>query len=254
MKFFAISDVGSVRERNEDCCLAKEYADGALFAVFDGMGGANAGEVASATARDEVETYFDAFLRKRKWTNRLRSRPRSPPRRTAPTRKSLPWRRTIRRARAWALRLWPRSACAKKIYIANVGDSRAYLIDREVAMQLTRDHSFVQYLVDLGKITPEEARTNPKKNIITRAVGVEKRGQRRRVGAGKKRNTRGKRSFFVLRRTLRVYRPGRYGKNPCRYGRLRVVCAVARGRCKQSGRQRQHNRRGGQPVKIPEEL
>ena len=57
---------------------------------------------------------------------------------------------------------------------SNLGDSRAYLIDREGTVQLTRDHSFVQYLVDIGKITPEEARTNPKKNIITRAVGVEK--------------------------------------------------------------------------------
>ena len=60
------------------------------------------------------------------------------------------------------------------MYVANVGDSRAYLLDKDGAMQITRDHSFVQYLVDIGKITPEEARTNPKKNIITRAVGVDK--------------------------------------------------------------------------------
>lgn len=174
MKFFAISDVGSVRERNEDCCLAKEYADGALFAVFDGMGGANAGEVASATARDEVETYFDAFFAEKKMDE------------PAAIQAALATAADRANAKVFAMAS-DNPACEgmgttlvaalcvrEKIYIANVGDSRAYLIDREGAIQLTRDHSFVQYLVDLGKITPEEARTNPKKNIITRAVGVEK--------------------------------------------------------------------------------
>ena len=68
MNFFALSDVGSVRELNEDAYLAKSYGDAALFAVFDGMGGANAGECASATAAHEVESYFDTFFSERHGT------------------------------------------------------------------------------------------------------------------------------------------------------------------------------------------
>ena len=56
--------------------------------------------------------------------------------------------------------------------IANVGDSRIYLVNEEIR-QLTRDHSVVQSLVESGKITPEDAKVHPRKNVITRAVGAE---------------------------------------------------------------------------------
>ena len=59
------------------------------------------------------------------------------------------------------------------VYIAHAGDSRAYLIAGGRALQLTRDHSIVQEMLDSGKLTPEEARNHPQKNIITRALGVE---------------------------------------------------------------------------------
>ena len=59
------------------------------------------------------------------------------------------------------------------LYVANIGDSRLYVINREIR-QITRDHSLVEEMVRLGEIRPEEARTHPKKNIITRALGAEK--------------------------------------------------------------------------------
>ena len=59
------------------------------------------------------------------------------------------------------------------LYIANVGDSRLYFISGGEIKQITRDHSYVQYLVDIGKITQEEAASSPYKNIITRAVGTD---------------------------------------------------------------------------------
>ena len=64
---------------------------------------------------------------------------------------------------------------AGKGYIINVGDSRAYLISRreEAMYQITRDHSYVEDLVECGAITREEARLHPRKNVITRALGVE---------------------------------------------------------------------------------
>ena len=61
-----------------------------------------------------------------------------------------------------------------KLYIASVGDSRIYLFCGGDMVQLTHDHSYVQYLVDIGQITPEQALTNPYRNIITRAVGNER--------------------------------------------------------------------------------
>ena len=61
-----------------------------------------------------------------------------------------------------------------RLYIASVGDSRIYLFCGGDMVQLTRDHSYVQYLIDMGQITPEEALTNPYRNVITRAVGNER--------------------------------------------------------------------------------
>lgn len=57
-------------------------------------------------------------------------------------------------------------------YAINIGDSRLYIVTRYEAKQVTKDHSFVQYLIDNGKLTPDEAKYYPRKNVITRAVGV----------------------------------------------------------------------------------
>ena len=57
-------------------------------------------------------------------------------------------------------------------YAINVGDSRLYIVTRYEAKLVTKDHSFVQYLIDNGKLTPDEAKYYPQKNVITRAVGV----------------------------------------------------------------------------------
>jgi protein phosphatase len=60
----------------------------------------------------------------------------------------------------------------ESVYVAHAGDSRAYILSNNQLYQLTKDHSLVQEMVDCGKITPEEAREHPKKNLITRALGV----------------------------------------------------------------------------------
>lgn len=174
MKHFAITDVGMVRELNEDTYLVKEYGDATLFAVFDGMGGAKAGETASALARDEVEKYFDGFFE-----NFGRTEPAAIQAALASAAdranfKIFSLASADKEYEGMGTTMVAALCISDKVYIANIGDSRAYLIDKDGAYQITRDHSFVQYLVDIGKLTPEEARNSPKKNIITRAVGVDK--------------------------------------------------------------------------------
>lgn len=174
MKYFGLTDVGSVREANEDTYLIKEYGDYILFAVFDGMGGAAAGETASMIAREEMEKYFDGFF-----ADFGRTEPAAIQAALASAADRANFKIFSLAAENEALKgmgtTLVAALCVKdKIYVAHVGDSRAYLINKDGALQITRDHSFVQYLIDIGKLTPEEARTNPKKNIITRAVGVDK--------------------------------------------------------------------------------
>lgn len=174
MEYFAITDVGSVREHNEDSYLVKEYGDAILFAVFDGMGGAKAGEAASAMAREEVEKYFDGFFREGGRTEPAAIQAALASAADRANFKVFSLATSDSTYEGMGTTMVAALCIRDKVYVANVGDSRAYLIDSDGAMQITRDHSFVQYLVDIGKLTPEEARTNPKKNIITRAVGVDK--------------------------------------------------------------------------------
>jgi protein phosphatase len=61
----------------------------------------------------------------------------------------------------------------ERVYVAHAGDSRAYILSSGKLHQLTKDHSFVQEMVDRGKLTPEEAKNDPRKNLITRALGVD---------------------------------------------------------------------------------
>ncbi|GAA2236003.1 protein phosphatase 2C domain-containing protein [Rarobacter faecitabidus] len=157
----AVTDPGRVRSHNEDAILA----DGTVFAVADGMGGHEAGEVASAAAVETLarigregdgttpEAVIDA----------------------------------IEDAQANVLRIsggGPRGAGSTLAGIAaidfaegphwlvfNIGDSRVYRFADGALRQLTVDHSLVQELVADGMLTPEEARTSPRRNVITRALG-----------------------------------------------------------------------------------
>lgn len=174
MNYFAMTDVGKTREHNEDNYLAKSYGESFLFAVFDGMGGAAAGETASALAKEEVERYFDAFFAEEAAPEpavvqaALASAADRANFSVYAAAKNDPALSGMGTTMVAAL-------CVRsKIYIANVGDSRAYLVVKEGALQVTHDHSFVQHLVDLGRLTPEEARHSSKRNIITRAIGVDK--------------------------------------------------------------------------------
>lgn len=180
MQFVGQTDIGIKRQTNQDTFLCTElYANVTLAVVCDGMGGCNGGSVASTTAA----SVFTNFIR-------LNCVPYTDENGNFdPTDLSVP--DLLRSAAAAAndavyakaeaddsllgmgTTLVAAMQVDQTVYIANIGDSRLYLVTSEDMVQITHDHSFVQYLVDIGELTPEEAAVNPNKNIITRAVGSE---------------------------------------------------------------------------------
>ena len=155
------SDVGRLRTGNEDSFLVDDRL--ALYAVADGMGGHNAGEIASATAIEALRAAVGERQGARR-RDRARELGRSS-RRPRPT----------RALRAWARRS-PRSMLGDStMLIGHVGDSRGYRIRGGTLEQLTEDHSLVEELVREGRLSPEEAEVHPRRSVITRALGIDPR-------------------------------------------------------------------------------
>ncbi len=171
MKFYGNTDIGAVRRENQDYFVNLRLDENAVLSVVcDGMGGANAGNIASEMAANTISKYVKASYN--------------------PTMTSLNIEKLLRGAVETAnIEIFDTAeknpeykgmgttvvaALVKDgtAYIAHVGDSRAYLITAEGVEQLTRDHSVVQSLLESAEITPEQARSHPRKNVITRAVGI----------------------------------------------------------------------------------
>jgi protein phosphatase len=164
-KLGAASDRGRIREGNEDSYVAS----GSLAAVADGMGGAQAGEVASATAADELRSLTDGGP----WqTDRSAD--------DALKQAVLEANRRIREMAAGDKSLEGMGTTVTAllsdgdvVHLAHVGDSRAYLLRGGELSQLTEDHTLVQELVKQGKLRPEDAKRHPQGSIITRALGAD---------------------------------------------------------------------------------
>ena len=152
------TDVGRVRSNNEDAIAFDSAAQLAVLA--DGMGGLNAGEVASRIAADRVLT---GVLDGETLETAVRAANRAVYEQSRRRREHHHMGTTL-----VALQLSP-----ERVQLANVGDSRAYRFLGGVLTQLTHDHSLVQQWVDEGLMTAEQARVAPDRNIITRAVGLE---------------------------------------------------------------------------------
>ncbi len=167
MKVYSITDIGRTRSSNQDFVYASDQPVGNLpnlMIVADGMGGHNGGELAS---RYTVESMIE-YLEK------------------ADGKRPIP---LLSDAIHFANDRVYEKACSDKslegmgttvvaavvndgyLYVANVGDSRLYLIDQEIS-QVTKDHSLVEEMVRMGEIKRKDARSHPDKNVITRAIGV----------------------------------------------------------------------------------
>lgn len=171
MKIYSKIDKGIVRNSNQDAYFAGEISQEVTFAVVcDGMGGAKAGNVASTAAVKSISEYIANSYRSNMSLDDIT--------------------KMLRNAIISAnIEIYDMAAQNEQLQgmgttvvaavvrngnavVANVGDSRVYLVDDNIT-QLTTDHSIVQTLIESGKITAEDAKVHPRKNVITRALGAE---------------------------------------------------------------------------------
>jgi len=175
MKSFGLTDKGAVRQDNQDSFILEKCRNTLIVALCDGMGGARAGGLASQLSNKAFVAYI---------YEKLNARPG----------RAVDYREMLQRACSDANGVaYEYSHFSEEFsgmgttivggvlkpngkgYLINIGDSRAYCITRrgECVTQITRDHSLVEDLVELGAITREQARTHPRRNVITRALGTD---------------------------------------------------------------------------------
>ncbi len=172
MKVSAKSDVGVVRQNNQDFCLAGEFPDGATWAlVCDGMGGANGGNIASETAAKTISEKLNFGYHVAMNDNSIKHLILS----SVEAANATVFSRSRSDSTLAGMGTTVVLAIIKNdsLYIAHVGDSRIYIVTKDSINQLTVDHSVVQLMIDRGEIRPDEAKDHPQKNVITRAIGVD---------------------------------------------------------------------------------
>jgi len=176
MKCFGITDKGKVRSENQDSYLIEALPEkrGAVFVLCDGMGGAKAGDLASRlSCKAFAASVFSAL--------------------TSPNTLSVSYEKLLKNSsdeangvvneysrfgkdyNGMGTTLVGGVLLKRRAYLVNIGDSRAYMLDKSGIRQITRDHSYVEELIEMGAISREEAKNHPRRNVITRALGVDKR-------------------------------------------------------------------------------
>ena len=170
-----------VREHNEDAVLVKEVGQDSiagndfrgLYIVSDGMGGAEAGEVASQIAIQTLARHVEAAWAEAEeevdaaaWERCLREAGRDGQYRDCPIRKRPPRVRLVWEATIVAVLIQ-----AGQLALAWIGDSRVYLLENGALHQLSHDHSLVARLVEIGQLTEEEALTHEHRNVLIRSLG-----------------------------------------------------------------------------------
>ena len=172
MQHWALTDRGCVRSQNQDTYMTHQLDKNTLLCVVcDGMGGAKSGNVASQMAAEvfvqEIQRSWMAGMSKERISQIMQAAVRQA--NTTVFQQS----RQFEEFQGMGTTLVAALIQGKLATVVNVGDSRAYKVDRDGIRQITKDHSMVQLMVDRGELTPEMAKTYPGKNLITRAVGTE---------------------------------------------------------------------------------
>ena len=169
MRIYSATDVGQKRKMNQDYVFASSDPIGNLpnlFVVADGMGGHNAGDYASSHA---VSVVVEEIRQDRDFNpvKVIRHAIESA------NREIIEQAQKDEKLKGMGTTMVVSTIVGQYAYVANVGDSRLYVANREL-QQITRDHSLVQEMVRMGELNAEEARNHPDKNIITRALGAER--------------------------------------------------------------------------------
>ena len=161
LRFAARSDVGLVRSSNQD----SGYAGPHLLVLADGMGGPAGGDIASSVAVAHLAPLDDEVHPADELLGLLRRAVEGAHRELVDRAKHNPELAGLGTTCIAVLR------SGNKLAMVHIGDSRAYLLRGGQLSQVTTDHTFVQYLVDSGRLTPEEAANHPQRNVIMRALG-----------------------------------------------------------------------------------
>ena len=171
MKAVGMSDIGRCRKNNEDAYYISAGDDPAenVYLVADGMGGCNAGEVASSSA---IEAFLEHFWKEMQHAENEDLPDLLTGAMTEANRVVYEKSNSEREFAEMGTTMVAAAVRGDKVYVSHVGDSRAYLFRKNALMLLTTDHSYVMELVKTGMITKEEAVDHPKRNIITRAIGI----------------------------------------------------------------------------------
>lgn len=172
MRVYSGSDIGLVRDSNQDYCQTGLFPDHVAWAVVcDGMGGANGGCTASSVATEAISQYMTEGYRSDMTSEQLREL----------------MQQAVQQANTKVYQLSVENFTLRgmgttvvcvivkdgQLHIVHAGDSRAYLYRDGSIHRLTTDHSIVQQLVSAGQLTDDQARVHPSRNIITRALGIE---------------------------------------------------------------------------------
>ena len=171
MKTFARSDIGRIREMNQDNYYVSDPNDEIkMFIVADGMGGYKGGEIASALAIESAKRYITNNFEE---TNREKEKILDLIKNAIEYANMVVYERSkeVEELNGMGTTMDVVIIQSGRLYIGHVGDSRVYRLRKDFFRKLTTDHSYVEQLVRQGNITKEEAYNHPKKNMLTKALG-----------------------------------------------------------------------------------
>ncbi len=165
LDFSQLTDVGPVRKENEDAIAYWPHEDGMVFAVADGLGGHSSGEVASNLALEVLGHELDRAPAS--WSIDKRLRRAIQEANIAIHQKGV----TVPELSRMATTITASAVVGNTLVAAHVGDCRLYLFRDKQLIQLTKDHTWVAEQMEYGILSAEEARTHPKRSMVTRCLG-----------------------------------------------------------------------------------